>query len=252
MSKFIPGIVQTEDLIRHAAMTEKFVAAEFRKTRRANWGWRLYAAMMTVMVFMLSGALNYALPLVRLVPVFFYQKPDGALETALTTESLPADLSDANIQAWLWQYIHARESYSWAETPYNHYVVNAMSTVPVRTAYDTWEDGKNPNSYQAAYGSHGVIRVQRCDVVSFERAHDGQPGQYIVHFARVVEVDDHRQAPETWTATLHYLQDYTGGGLKISDVLSFNPSRIVITSYPGAHSLTDTPMPKNTDRVCQS
>lgn len=240
----IPGFVYTDDLIRQAAATQKFVEGQWRRTRRANMGWRIYAGMMTLLVFLLGGALNYALPLEKLIPVFFYQRPDGVTETAITTDSLPADLSDANIQAWIWQYIMHRESYSWVEADYNHYLVSAMSSVPVRTAYDNWFNGKNPDSYLSAYGQHGIVRVALREVTQFERAKDGQPGRMTVHFDRQVVVEGEPKQPvQMWSATLQFLQDYSRG-FNVQDIKSFNPSRIVVTSYPGS-----VPLPATTSNL---
>lgn len=240
MAAPFPGFVYTDDLLKQAAATEKWVEGQWRRTRRANMGWRLYAGMMTLLVFLLGGALNYALPLIKLVPVFFYQNPSGVVETAITTDSLPADLSDANIQAWLWQYVMHRESYSWVESDYNHYLVAAMSSVPVRTAYDNWFTGKNPDSYLSAYGQRGIIRVALREITEFKRAQAGQPGVMTVHFDRLVNVEgEPKQHVQTWTATLQFLQDYTRG-FNLQDIKTFNPSRIVVTSYPGSEPLPAT------------
>ena len=169
--------------------------------------------------------------------MFFYQKPDGVLETALTTDTLPADLTNANIQAWLWQYVQRRESYSWVEANYNHYVVSAMSSVPVRIAYDNWFNGKNPDSYLAAYGKRGIVRVAMREVTQFTRATAEQPGSITFHFDRQVDIEGQpRQAVQTWSATLEFLQDYNHG-FSVQDIKSFNPSRIVVTSYPGSQLL---------------
>lgn len=241
MSLPIPGFVYTEDLIKQAAATVKFVEGEWRRVRRSNVGWRVYSAIMTLMVFLLGGALNYALPLEKLIPVFFWQRPDGVTETAITTDSLPAELSDANIQAWLWQYIMHRESYSWIEADYNHYVVDAMSSVPVRAAFEAWVTGKNPDSYLAFYGQRGTVRVRMKEVTQFEHAHDGQPGRITIHFNRQVTMEGEPKQPvEMWTASLQFLQDYKRG-FDFWDIKMFNPSRIVVTSYPGSQPLPATP-----------
>jgi type IV secretory pathway component VirB8 len=240
MAAPFPGFVYSEDLLRQALATEKFVDGQWRRTRRANMGWRLYGGLMTLLVGLLGGALNYALPLIRLEPVFFYQAPNGVVETAITTDSLPLDLSDANIQAWLWQYVLHRESYSWVESDYNHYLVEAMSSVPVRIAFDKWYQGNNPDSYLASYGQRGIIRVQLREITQFKRATGGQPGTITIHFDRLLNVEGEPKQPvQTWTATLQFLQDYSHG-FSLQDIKSFNPSRIVVTSYPGSEPLPAT------------
>lgn len=233
----IPGFVYVKQLIEEAKSHQSYIALRDRRSRRTLWGYRLYAAMMTLMVFLLGGALNYAVPLIRLVPVITYLRPDGVTETALTTEELPADLTDATIQAWLWQYVMHREGYSWVEADYNHYLVSAMSDVPVREAYDAWMNGKNKDSPLVAYNTRGTIRVALREIIEWKRAYEGQPGVITFHFDRYVQVEGAPKQPvETWTATLQFIQDYKTG-LRIADIKSFNPSRIVVTSYPGSQAL---------------
>lgn len=237
-----PGFVYTQDMLAQAAATEKFVATELKKVRRANVGWRLYSFGTTVLVVLLVSSLTYALPLVRLVPVYFSVRPDGVTETAITTDSLPDTLSDATIQAWLWQYVMHREGYSWIESDYNHYVVAAMSSVPVRDAYDAWFQGKNPQSYMNVYGRRGVIRVGLREVTQWQRPTESAPGKITMHFDRMVAVEgEPRKPPQTWTVTLEFLQDYRIG-INVRDALTFNPLRIVVTDYPGAQSLPATPV----------
>jgi type IV secretion system protein VirB8 len=236
-----PGFVYVEKLIAEAKEHQSYVALRDRRSRRSLWGYRLYSGMMTILCFLLGGALNYAIPLVRVVPVMFYQRPDGLVETALTTESLPADLSDANIKAWLWQYVMHRESYSWVEADYNHYLVGAMSDVPVRAAYDAYMNGKNKESPLVVYNTRGTIRVALREVTEWKRSYEGQPGVITFHFDRYVTMEGAPKQPvETWTVTLQFIQDYNQG-FTVQDIKSFNPSRIVVTSYPGSVKLPATP-----------
>lgn len=242
MSGTYPGFVYTKDMLDQAAATERFVKTEAKKVRRANVGWRVYALAMTALVGLLASSLTYALPLVRLVPVYFNVRSDGVTETAITTDSLPDTLSDATIQAWLWQYVMRREGYSWIESDYNHYVVAAMSSVPVRDAYDAWFQGKNPDSYMKKYGRRGVIRVGLREVTQWQRPTESSPGKITMHFDRMVAVEGEPRKPsQTWTVTLEFLQDYRVG-ISVRDVLTFNPLRIVVTDYPGAQELAKTPL----------
>lgn len=236
MSTPIPGFVYSADLIRQAAATEKWVEKEWKRTQRANWGWRAATALAVLLIFLLAGALNYAVPGIRLVPMFFWQKPDGVIETALSTDSLPADMSDLNIQAWLWQYIQHREAYSWTEADNDHHIVSAMSSVPVREVYDAWYSGKNPESYLAKVGRNGVIRVAMREITQYTRAENGGYGKMTVHFDRQVSLSGQTYPVETWAVTVEYLQNYSSG-FTWQDIRTFNPSRIVITEYPPARLL---------------
>ena len=127
MSQTIPGFVGAADLIAQANSTEKWLKTEAKRSRRSRNGWRTYSLMVTALLAMSVSALDYAVPNIRLQPVLLWTSPDGVTGAAVTTDSMPADLSDASVKAWLWQYIMHREGYSWVEADYNHYVVEAMS-----------------------------------------------------------------------------------------------------------------------------
>ena len=237
----IPGFVYATDILKQAAATEKWLQSEAKRDRRGRNGWRAYGLMVTGPLAMSVTALNYTIPGIRLLPVLLWTSPDGVTGAAVTTDSLPADLSEASIKAWLWQYVMHRESYSWVEADYNHYIVEAMSDVPVREAYDRWISGKNKDSYLNKLGRRCVVRVLPREVTEFRRATSSTPGKFTLHFDRVVSCEDERHAPpETWTVTLEYLAGY-GSGLNIRDILAFNPSRLVITGYPGALPLPAQP-----------
>lgn len=241
MNDIMPGFVYTADLIKQANETEKWVKSKYTRERAAKIGWKVFAIAGWFVAVLAVGALDYAVPAIRLLPVFFYQKPDGVVETAMTTDSLPADLSDVNIQAWLWQYVQWRESYSWAEYLGNGYRVCAMSSEAVCSAYQIWADGKNKDSFVSVYNTRGVIRTAMAEVTHYERATASRPGEYTVHLNRQVDVDgDPHHQIETWSVTLKFLQDYSRG-LRINDIRSFNPSRIVVVSYPGPQVISPKP-----------
>jgi hypothetical protein len=93
-----------------------------------------------------------------------------------------------------------RESYSWVEMDYNHYVVEAMSETPVRDAYDRWSSGRNADSYMSKLGRRCVIRVAPREVTEFRRATRETEGKLTLH---------------------------------VSGILCFNPAGIVVNDYPG-------------------
>jgi type IV secretory pathway component VirB8 len=237
----IPGFVYAADLIKQAQAAERWLKTEARRSRRSKNGWRAYSLVVTVLLGISISALNYAIPSIRLLPILLWTSPDGVTGAAVTTDTLPADLSDASIKAWLWQYVMHREGYSWVEADYNHYVVEAMSDVPVREAYDRWITAKNKDSYLNKFGRRCVVRVAPREVTEFRRATATVPGRFTIHLDRLVSCEDERKMPpDTWTVTLEYLSGY-GTGLNIRDILAFNPSRIVVTSYPGALPLPAEP-----------
>jgi hypothetical protein len=44
----------------------------------------------------LVAALDYTIPMIRIVPVLLWTSPDGVTGAAVTPDSLPTDLSDAS------------------------------------------------------------------------------------------------------------------------------------------------------------
>jgi type IV secretory pathway component VirB8 len=237
----VPGFVYSSDLIAQANATEKWIAAEARKAKRSKSGWRIYACVMTATTVLLGAALDYTVPMVRLVPVFFYQDTTGIVQTAITTDSLPADLSDVNIKAWLFQYLSQRESYSYTEADMHHYVVEAMSSDAVKAAYNAEVSGKNPNSYLARYGDKAIIRISLQKITEFIPATKSKPGSIDIQYDRVLVDGTHRKPlVETWHATMRFIQDYNQG-FTLSDIQSFNPSRLVVIDYPGAEKIGNTP-----------
>jgi len=239
----LPGNVYSEQLLQRAITTEKMVGYELRKTKRMNFFWKAYSGVITVMFLFAMTCLVYAIPLIRILPIFFWARPDGVIETALTTESLPDQMmSDLAVQTFLWKYVLARESYSWTEQDFNNYIVQAMSSVPVREAYQKWSSGKNPQSYQATLGKKGVIRVAMTEVADYHPSIGGQPGSIRLHYSRKLHLDGEPDQPEmTYTVSMAFIKDFQTG-LDINDIRMFNPFRIVITEYPGAYPLSAKPV----------
>lgn len=230
----IPGFVYAKDLLEQAQKSENWSKAEAKHYRRSRNGWRALCLMMAGLLALSLSALNYAIPGIRLLPILLWTSQDGVTNAAITTDSLPADLSDGTIKAWLWQYVMHRESYSWSEADYNHYVVEAMSDNKVRTAYDQWISAKSKDSYLNKFGQRCVVRVRWREITDFRRATSTIPGRLILHFDRWVTCEGEKQLPpDTWTITMEYLSGYNSG-LNVQDILMFNPSRLVIVDYPGA------------------
>lgn len=229
--------VLSPDVVQQARRTETWVGREARKTKRTN---RILATFLVLSIslnYLEGGALYYAVPLRQVMPVFFYVKPDGVMETALTTDSLPADLSDATVKAWLWQYVMHREGYSWVEADFNNHVVQAMSDNKVREQYEKWSSGKSKSSYLAMYGRSAVIRVGLRNITGWIPSTNGQEGRVTIQFDRVLyrEGEPSQSAkPVTYSVTLSFIAGYNASGFDIRDILQFNPSRIVVTDYPGA------------------
>jgi len=239
----LPNYVYSQDQIRQAAEIETWRLREARKIKRVNRLLIGYAVMITILFVLQGGALAYALPLIRILPIYFYVRSDGVLEAAITTDSFPNQkLSDSAVQTFLWTYVRYRESYSWVEQDFNNHIVQTMSAGPVRDSYLQFSNGKNPNSYLAKFGRKGVIRVELIEVpLDYHPSLGGQPGRVTFHFNRKVWVEgEPEQKAAPYTVTLEFIQNYSTG-FDVKDLLQYNPFRIVVTEYTGAVPLQVEP-----------
>jgi type IV secretory pathway component VirB8 len=238
----LPGYVYSEHLIQQAARVETMAAREARKTKRVNRALVAYSVMITALFIMQGVSLTYAIPLIRIMPVYFWSRSDGVIEAALTTDSMPTkNWGDMAVQTFLWQYVRARESYSYQEQDMNNYIVQTMSSKPVSELYQQWSNGKNPKSHQAILGKKGVIRIEMVDVLNYQPSIDQQPGRVTFHYEQKVWVEgEPEQNPSAFSVTLEFIKDYPNG-FNMKNIMMNNPFRIVVTAYPGAYPLSIKP-----------
>ncbi len=237
----VPTFAYSAELTKRAAETESLVEQAFRKTYRSGIWKNVVIALLLIACFLQAIVNAFAVPNIHFVPVFFWARPDGVVETAITTDSLPMTMSDDIIKGILWRYIVAREEYSWVEADFNHYLVIAMSSRPVAEAYEAWSSGANKESYLARYGDRCIIKVDRLDEdVDWKPAINGQKGHYQLRFNRLFQCQGEPRRIETWTVSLGFVQNYRAN-LRVHDVKAFNQARIVVTEYPGATQLAGKP-----------
>jgi len=201
----------------------------FQKSRAGRLKLYLRLSLLgNCLLFGTTGAGLYALdqliPTVRVVPVFAWARPDGTIDSAVTTSELPASIGQAEVRAALWRYVVERESYSWTEAKTEYDIVSAMSASTVRDAYQRAVNGRNPASPMARYGKAGTVRIE---YLSSSLSGD----QYTVHFTRSVQTDDAALPVRSrWTATFDYR---TRNAVPLAERLTFNPTGVLVTSYPG-------------------
>ena len=186
-----------------------------------------------------AGALYHLTPLVRVVPVFIPLQADNTLAASVTPMQVDPSVtmdsiknSPAAISAALWQYVRLRESYNWAEANYSWDVVSAMSSIGVRKQFQDWYVYTNKQSPQVAYGFKGAIKLSWV-----ESRLDGD--KFTVTFWRQ-QFDDGNPVskPQQWTCNLSFATDYA---TPPQQRLQFNPSGLVVTSYPGCFPKGATP-----------
>lgn len=232
-----PGFVYSPNIIEYRDK----VAAREKRTVADKWRRRcIFATVLTSILFtsniIQTSSLWHLIPLKEIVPILLWRHDNGAIEAAVTTDSMSISMTDISIQTWLWQYTMWRESYAAPMMDWAHHVVMSMSTVKVADAYDTWVGAhSNPNAYQNVYADKCSVRVVQEEgdpQVRYEPSKDGLPGTYLFHFWRKVECRGERpQKVEEFTASLRFITAYRGSGLKWADIRAFNPERIVVTDY---------------------
>lgn len=229
------------NLLERQAQTETAVQREWRQSRRSNFWLRIFLGLSVVLNLSLSASLNATIPNIRFLPVFLWADASGVVQSAITTDAIPEVLSDPLVKLILWNYVRAREEYSWADSDFNHYMVLAMSARPVAEAYEAWFSGTNPSSWQRIYGERCIVKVDRLDEdVAWQPAINTQEGTYLFHFKRLFQCRGEPQKVETWTVGMKFVQNYSQN-MKLHDIKAFNPARIVVTDYPGATVLTGKP-----------
>lgn len=213
-----------------------FQKALTRMSRAVHTGMRKMTVMVMLIAVAEAGALYHLIPLVRVVPVFVPVQADGTLGAVISTD--PAVTlsglknSPAATSAALWQYVRLRESYNWAEANYAWDVVSAMSTTDVRSQFQKWYEYSSKGSPQATYGFKDAVKVSWA-----ESRTDGD--RFSVTFWRQLFSDGSPVGqPQQWTCNLAFTTDYSP---PIQQKLTFNPSGLAITSYPGCFPKGATP-----------
>ena len=192
------------------AQVVTFGDKRWRAARRNNWIFGIAAGVELWVILALSVALAAALPLVRLVPVYYPVQGDGSMDPPSSINHLAGDLSEQALRSTALQYVNACEGYFRAHAQYAYDLCSLMSAPSVRAAYQRrWflPTGKpNPESnpqllYDAKNGQVDIKKIK----IDIRRDHVVE-----VRFSRTVRTDDdftplHGCTPPsctTWTASL--------------------------------------------------
>ncbi len=203
-----------------------FHRAEARRSQTITRGFKMGLIASAALNLLLGAGMYHMLPLIRVVPVWVWARPDGTVDSATSTASLPETLNEAQKRAWLWQYVRARESYNPVEADYNYTIVSAMSSPSVRAVYQEWENNKNPAVPSPAkiLGRQGYISVTfRDSEIVGDHFH--------VRFFRSVKEEGRPATCTAWAANMIFGELYTA---PIMQRVTYNPGAIVVIGYPGA------------------
>jgi type IV secretion system protein VirB8 len=172
----------------------------------------------------LAVALAWTLPLKQLVPVYLWVRHDGTVDNSVSVSDLPPTESQAVVVAAIWEYVHEREAYTFADAQYRYDVVSGMSSPHVRDDYQKWFSIHSLASPQVKFGRHGQVNVEKLGI-SFVGNQTA-----LVRFRRVEELYGQSAVRTTWSATV---------GFDVVSKLSMNtrlvdPGGVRVTTYMAA------------------
>ena len=225
-------MTKLDDIGQALFVEQKKLAEHFKEvlsfhSHREKTRKRLSRVMMVVTGIALLGNLAQAwtvatlVPLARIVPVYFWVRSDGTIDSSVRTSQLPPTQSKAVINAALWQYVRLREGYTYDTAQYAYDVVSSFSAPNVAEQYQNWFNYPNPESPQVAVGKHGTVAISH--ISSF----DIGPSLQQIRFKRTITIEGRTPIVTTMTATIGYA---TAGKLPAKARLT-NPGGVLVTSY---------------------
>ena len=214
--------VTREGFARYCREVESFQAARAR-SRGVLAG--IFGGLLAVSVVgnaVQAAGMAQLLPLQKLVPVFLWVRPDGAVDSQSSLSELPATAEAAVIRAELWTYVRLRQSYSRDSARYGYDIVSAMSAPRVRQAYQHWFNAPNPDSPQVMLAGRGNVTVRYISGAFLA------PHVYQVTYEQTVQLDAGPVQTTRWVVPVSFAKVTT---LPAAARLE-NPGGIVITDFP--------------------
>jgi type IV secretion system protein VirB8 len=173
-------------------------------------------------VSLAANAIAHLLPLQKLVPVFLWVRPDGAVDSQENLSELPSTAEAAVIRSELWTYVRLRQGYSKDTAHYGYDVVSAMSAPQVRQAYQRWFNAPNPDSPQVVLAGRGSVSVRYVSGAYIA------PQVYQITYEQTVQLDAGPAQTTRWVVPVSFTKVTA---LPASARLE-NPGGIVVTDYP--------------------
>ena len=222
-----PPIVR-ENFAKYCREVESFQAARARsrKLLAVVFGGLLGVSLVGNAVQ--AYGMAHLLPLQKLVPVFLWVRPDGAVDSQSGLSELPATAETAVIRSELWTYVRLRQSYSKDTARYGYDVVSAMSAPRVRQLYQRWFNAPNPDSPQTVLAGRGNIAVRYVSGAYIA------PQVYQVTYEQTVQLDAGPAQTTRWVVPISFTKVST---LPASARLE-NPGGVVVTDYPPPEQVT--------------
>jgi type IV secretion system protein VirB8 len=228
------------DPAKAEALQAAFDAAQGFQTWRSrflNWAQRIAgiaAVVFLVLDIVEAGTIAYLVPAQRIETQLMFLQPDGTWDSARRIQDLPPDKEVAAVRAALWLYVKNRESYTWDDMPDRYDFVNAMSSGPVRKAYDLWIDPHNKESPQQLMRD-GHISVEKISG-PFITSPKLVPTPAVIRYKRILDKKDALPQCTTWTVNLDFALTNRMSE-KTRD--SGDPGGIVIENYQAQEDSVD-------------
>ncbi|EJC74957.1 type IV secretory pathway, component VirB8 [Rhizobium leguminosarum bv. trifolii WSM2012] len=213
--------VSRETLSAHYKEVEAFQTSRARSAKRLSKVLVVIAAAAVFGNIAQAFTIATMFPLIRLVPIYLWVRPDGTVDSEVSVSRLPATQEQAVINASLWQYVHFREGYTADTAQYAYDLVSAFSTPSVRQEYQKYFNYPSPTSPQVTIGKRGRLDVEHIS------SNDIAQGVQQIRYKRTLILDGQTPVVSTWTATIRY-ENVTS--LPRQARLT-NPAGLVVTSY---------------------
>lgn len=222
-------IIPEAELNRLWAQAQEDRAKEAKQRSWANVG-RLSLLLGLAGVAIAEGVALAALaPLVRVEPVFVYQRDDGTALSSTSWKDMPANVREASLMNVLAEYVRLREGWSSGEAARAWDVVSALSTKQVREQFQAWYRKENPESPQRIYGDRSTLRVVVTDIRP-----EPTPGAYRIYYNAITRTPEGDGRPAPMVASLRIRDLDNPKRLPWHQRVQFNGPGIAVWEYPGA------------------
>ncbi|MDK1390002.1 type IV secretion system protein VirB8 [Sinorhizobium sp. 7-81] len=214
-------LVEKKALATHYKEVEAFQTARAKSARRLSKVLVAVAAVAGLGNVAQAFTIATMVPLIKLVPVYLWIRPDGTVDSEVSVSRLPATQEQAVVNASLWQYVRLRESYTADTAQYAYDLVSSFSAPAVRQDYQDFFNYPNPDSPQVAIGKRGRLEVEHIS------SNDITPGVQQIRYKRTLVLEGQMPVASTWTATVRYEKVTSLPGRSRLT----NPGGLLVTSY---------------------
>lgn len=228
----LPSPPSDDPLEKLYSQAVSFQAIDARRQRRFdNYRTRCLIGSAILNVTLVAAVVEM-LPLKTIQPIYGFTNEAGLFDTTTEISDLPPSVQIAGIESILWNYLRDREGFAPSEADQAYDVVSRLSSDIVKAQYQSDANPKlNPNAPAKLLGPNGFIRINRLSANWIQHADDYASGIYQIHFCRTVVRQEMPPARQRLQANITFEMI---SHIPLEQRITFNPSGIVVTEYPGA------------------